>query len=200
MSRFLSHKWTIGILFAIVFIGFMYLQQPHSTTVQDPQTMTDLSISALENDIEEGPEVQGVEEEQYVDIKGQVNHPGVYNLKPNMRMKDVIDLAGGFSANAAERAINLAQKVNDGEMIYVPSIEEYVEEATKMKEPENNRISINAGTKEDLMQLPNIGPKKADAIILYREENGHFTTIEELKNVNGIGEKTFDQLKEFIHL
>ncbi|QPC46951.1 helix-hairpin-helix domain-containing protein [Mangrovibacillus cuniculi] len=200
MDFLVNRKWLIAVFVLLVFIVFIYLQQPPSPTMQDLLSDSDSSDLMLEENIKVAPEVDGVEEEKFVDVKGYVKNPGVYKVKENMRVKDIIELAGGFDTEAAERAINLAQKVNDGEMIYVPSVEEFMEESVEQEETENKRVSINLGTKDELVKLPTIGPKKAEAIILYREENGHFTTIEEIKNVSGIGEKTFEQLKEFIDL
>lgn len=169
----------------------------------------------------------------YVDIKGAVKNPGVYQVNEENIINDVINLAGGLLDKAYVENINLSKKVQDELVIYVYTKDEIkknnlqenqtcssnnyiITECTENKvsiitsnenneNTENNNssvssslININIASIEELTTLPGIGESKAQNIINYREENGYFKTIDEIKNVNGIGEATFDQLKKYI--
>lgn len=141
----------------------------------------------------------------YIDVKGAVEQPGVYAINQGERIKDAIDAAGGFKANALERVINLAQIAEDQMLLYVPEIgeESLVDTGLISNSPEsegntNELVNLNTADTSVLMTLNGIGEKKAQAIITYREENGSFQQIEDIMEVSGIGEKTFENLKDFI--
>ena len=169
---------------------------------------------------------QNTSEVYKVDIKGQVANPGIYSLKANSRVIDVIEKAGGLTENADTSVINLSKKISDEMVIIIYSHEE-VNEFGKTKEQEkqvltecknneiysleNNacieidnsttisgKININTASKEELMTLTGIGESKANDIIKYRETNGPFKSIEDLTKVNGIGESTLANIKENI--
>ena len=172
------------------------------------------------------------QEEVYyqVDIKGEVNVPGIYTVKEGSRVIDVIRLAGDLTDKADTSVLNLSKKVTDEMVIIVYNYDE-VNSFTETLEKEkieqeaclnqngitndaciednseddssssvviSGKISLNTATKEELMMLPGIGDAKADSIIKYREEVGAFQSIEELKEVSGIGDAIFDQIKENI--
>ena len=180
----------------------------------------------LQSENEETVVKPSEEEQNYyqVDIKGEVNNPGIYEVKEGSRVIDVIRLAGDLTSNADTSVLNLSKKVADEMVIIVYSFAE-VENFTATKEQEkieqeaclkqsevingacieseiidvtSPKISINKASMEELMQLPGIGESKAKAIIEYRDQVGAFQTIEELKEVSGIGETLFDQIKENI--
>ena len=132
-----------------------------------------------------------------VDVKGAVATPGVYEVSANGRVKDVIQKAGGFLEEADQTQLNLAGKVVDEMMIYVPLKGETTVASTSAN-AESVLISINSADLTELQQLPGIGPAKGEAIIQYREENGPFGAVEDLQNISGIGEKTFEKLKDLI--
>ena len=162
-----------------------------------------------------------------VDIKGQVNNPGIYSLKEGSRVIDVIEASGGLTENANTTVINLSKKIEDEMVIIIYSNEEVnnfaktkevekqiVESCTKKDEnslkndacintsneesnTDNKVININTATKEELMTLTGIGESKAKDIITYRTEKP-FTSIEDIKNVPGIGESLFAKIKENI--
>ena len=157
-----------------------------------------------ENTTEEEP-IQKSSKEIIVDIKGQVKNPGVYRMEEGSRIIDVIDKAGGLLDESETTAVNFAQLLSDQMVIYVPKTgEDPPIESTIAQEPleggeeETTKININEADKEALMTLNGIGDSKAENILSYREENGLFKTIEELKNVSGIGEATFNHLKDSI--
>ena len=140
-----------------------------------------------------------------VDVKGQVALPGVYTLSANKRVLDAITLAGGLLPTADERMLNLAAKLVDEMVIYVPT----EGEQTSFLRPivqvpgttsDSELININTSDENELMTLSGIGPSKAKAIISYREENGLFQSIEQLKEVSGIGDQTFEAIKDFISI
>ncbi|WP_027407867.1 helix-hairpin-helix domain-containing protein [Anoxybacteroides tepidamans] len=147
------------------------------------------------------PEKQSLPAAVIVDIKGAVVHPGIYEVTENARVHDVVIQAGGFTKDADQTKINLAAKVHDEMMIYVPMKGETnasVSPSPAPTEEEKKKIDINSATLEELEQIEGIGPAKAAAIIEYREKNGPFRKIEDLLNVSGIGEKSLEKMKEQI--
>lgn len=136
----------------------------------------------------------------YVDICGEVNTPGVYEVSEGTRLFQVIDLAGGLTDDADITNLNRAEEVYDGEKILVENESENEEfsQNTAVKANNNGKININYADSAELMTLPNIGPTKAQNIIDYRETNGKFKSIDELLYVNGIGSKTYEQLCDLI--
>ena len=155
-------------------------------------------------------------EKFYVDVKGSVNNPGVYEFKENDRVIDAIELAGGLSKYANTSNINLSQKLTSEMVIYVysnseiknnntlscdtickPAIME-VNNCISNNQTSNTKININTATIEDLTKLSGIGESKAKTIIEYRESNGNFKSIDELKNISGIGESLYEKIKNNI--
>lgn len=132
----------------------------------------------------------------YVYVCGAVSNPGVYMLKEGARIFEVIKLAGGILEDADITSVNQAETITDGQMIYICTKEEAAFH-TEIEET-NGRIDLNKADKNMLMTLPGIGSSKADAIISYREKNGFFSDINELKNISGIKDGVFEQIKEFI--
>ncbi|MBZ9688219.1 helix-hairpin-helix domain-containing protein [Clostridium estertheticum] len=138
-----------------------------------------------------------------VDIKGAVNNPGVYEIKKESRVIDLIKLAGGPTPEADLGVTNLSIKLNDEDCVEIHKKGEVVKtqippnntsKPIVSSSPKNNAIvNINTANKEELMTLTGIGDVKADGIIKYREENGGFKSVEELTKVDGIGEKTLSK-------
>lgn len=141
----------------------------------------------------------------YVDIKGAVKVPGIYQLKNQQRIWDALALAGGVSEEADTAQVNYAQKVKDQMIIYVPKKGEAVaqsletlQESAPAQQNQEEKINLNTATEAELQTISGIGAKKAQEIIRFRDEQGPFKTIEELKNVPGIGEKTVERLKDML--
>ena len=164
-----------------------------------------------------------VKEKIQVDIKGQINYPGIYKVDSNLRVMDVIKLAGDLTENADTSVINLSKKVADEMVIIIYSkeevldfkktktLEKQVEERCIQKDENslvndacinsstsNGKVNINTASMDELKNLVGIGEKKAKDIVSYREKNGNFNSIEDIMKVNGIGESSFAQIKEDI--
>lgn len=138
----------------------------------------------------------------FVDIKGEVKKPGVYQMKVGDRVKDAIDAAGGLTAEADSQKVNLAQRVEDQMVIVVPKVGEEAEAipagTTSKEASKEGKVNINTATVEELKTLKGVGEKKAEAIIEYRKKNGSFKTKEDLMKVRGIGKKLFESFEERI--
>lgn len=192
-------------LIAILLIalgGKLYLQGKNKITI----------IPANSQDKEVIPEAQAIvtEENLIIHIAGAVNHPGVYQLPSGKRVIDALKMAGGETEKANLDAVNLAAPLYDGQKIIIPFIPENVESRLIKSVGQfivsqdysnlNNSslLNINNATSRQLEELPGIGSVLAERIIEYRERNGVFRNIEEIKDVPGIGEKKFEAIKELI--
>ena len=136
-------------------------------------------------------------------ICGAVKEPGVYELPQGSRLLDLVTTAGGFLESVDERAFNLASVLKDGQQITVFTKEELEadpEAAIYAGPSEGSLVNINTADKERLMTLPGIGESRAMAIIAYREENGGFVDVEDIKNISGIGDKMFERLSGLIEV
>ena len=160
------------------------------------------------------------ESHNFIDIKGSVANPGVYEFKENDRVIDAIELAGGLTKDANTSNINLSQKLKSEMVIYVYNNKEIKEntislscdnickpeiievnnciEVTTTKNSSSGLININKASLDDLMTISGIGESKAKSIIEYRNNVGKFNSIEDIKNISGIGESLFDKIKDKI--
>ena len=141
----------------------------------------------------------------FVDIGGEVVSPMVVELEEGSRVGDAIEAAGGITENADLTDINRAAFVEDGEKIYIPPAEIEGEESEEnvaspghQASRGDGRININTADSAQLQELDGIGPATAQKIIDYRKENGRFSSIEDIKNVSGIGDKSFEKIKDRI--
>ena len=148
----------------------------------------------------------------YVDIKGEVLRPGVYEFSCESRIQEVIKKAGGFTEEADETKINLAQKITDQMQMIVPNVnskqEGGVTEGNSEKGNSSNmilsnakqgKVNINTATLEELQTIKGIGKKKAEAILQYRKEHGPFRTKEDLLEVKGIGKKALEAIESQVN-
>lgn len=138
-----------------------------------------------------------------VDVKGQVHNPGMYTLPMDSRVLHALQIAGGLLPTAEEKELNFAAKLVDEMVIYVPYIGEIDVPTTIVAKPgttesQSTIININTADETTLTTLSGIGPSKANAIVSYRDEKGLFQSIDEIKKVTGIGDLTFEKLKDFI--
>lgn len=153
------------------------------------------------------PDVTSIEDSTtpyvIIDVKGEVNKPGVYEVSSNARVNDVIELAGGFTKDADQNLINLAQKVHDEMSIIVFKIDEEGVAAgagDSSGSQASGKIRVNYASQEEIETLNGVGPAKAQAIIQYREENGLFQSPEDLLDISGIGEKTLQNFIDQIQI
>ncbi|AKS38982.1 competence protein ComEA [Anoxybacillus gonensis] len=183
-----------------IYIGALVIGVIIWVTQQDETTIQPLPFEQNEQQVEQQAEKQEEETSVFVDVKGAVKRAGVYEVAATSRIRDVIEMAGGLTEEADETKINLAMKVHDEMVIYVPKKGEEISELADMHtiDQSNGKVNINTATAEQLQTLQGIGPAKASAIIAYREEHGPFQKAEDLLNVSGIGEKSFEKIKEQI--
>ena len=205
-----KHYIYFGIVL-ILAIGLLSIN-----TLYNPKEELNNNISLVDTVEEVTTKSEG---DFYVDIKGSVKKPGVYKVKENMIVNDLIKLAGGLSKNAYTKNINLAAKLTDGMVVYVysknevttttnkvgiitnsPSVEysnETIPSTSSNSSNQSSLVNINTATKEQLMTVSGIGESKAIAIIDYRKTN-KFNKIEDIMNVSGIGESLFAKIKSYI--
>lgn len=166
-----KYPYLLLILVALFGVCFFIFQKEEETISQP--TLFSTSQSVLETTS------ATVSEEWYVDVKGAVNKTGMYRIKEGMRLMDVIELAGGFTAEADQNQINFSKLLADQEIVYVPkvgeeipTINEETKSAQNKTEDTNKKININTADASELQQLSGIGEKRAADIINYREANG----------------------------
>lgn len=186
----------LGLVMVVIGIGI---------AVKDKFPETKIEMVRSSSSPTAAKELTQVYSEVYFDISGEVLRPGVYKLVYGSRINDGLIAAGGLALNAdrdwVDKNINRAEKISDGQKIYIPKVgesESLKVESQKVKGSEV--VSLNKATLEQLDTLPGIGPAIAGRIIDYREKNGGFKNIEELKLVSGIGDKMFEEIKEKITL
>ena len=136
-----------------------------------------------------------------VDVKGAVKSPGIYDLPVGSRINDAVQKAGGLTENADSKSINLAQRISDEALVYVPTKEEATSQeahSNASNTKENKKVNLNKASLEELKQVKGLGGKRAQDIIDHRETNGKFKSVDDLKKVSGIGAKTVEKLKEYV--
>jgi len=183
-----------GILLILVGVGGLFSKKEESV---EGTTVVETTMLA------EKTEVSTTQETViFVDIKGAVKNPGVYQMKVGDRVKDALDAAGGLTEEADSQKVNLAQRVEDQMVIVVPKVGEEAEKIpageTRKEATKEGKVNINTATVEELKTLKGVGEKKAEAIIEYRKKNGSFKTKEDLMKVRGIGKKLFESFEERI--
>lgn len=206
--NFSKDKILIGIAI-IVLVGFGYYKS-NSDNLNNNQIQTLVDTKSTESINEKSENnTQNREDNSTTmcQIDGCVNKPGVYSFKKDDRIKDIVKLAGGFTQDADTKNVNLAMKLKDEMKIHIPSKTETSKEqnndtqssdiVTIKDNNSSNLVNINTADSNKLQTLPGIGPSKAKKIIEFREKN-QFKKIEEIKNVDGIGDKTFESLKSLI--
>lgn len=201
--------YVIGGAIAFGAMIYYFLMPPQETgNVPD---INEEWIEARENPPQNPAKEEAADVEQpeavIVDVKGAVNQPGVYEAKEGDRVIDVLEKAGGLIENADSNQINFAMRVSDEMIIYIPAVGEVPTETMIVEgsssgsaNQDDGRINLNKADETELQTLPGIGPSKAAAIIEYREINGSFQAIEDLKSIAGIGDKTFEKLKDLIKI
>lgn len=150
-------------------------------------------VSLEEQDIEkENDETKS--DRIYVYVCGAVVNEGVYELPEGSRVYEAIEMAGGFSQQAAETYVNQAEILEDETQLYIPTVEELLKEQTE----NDGKVNLNTASKEELMTLSGVGEAKAESIIAYRETQGKFKSIEDIMQISGIKEGLFEKIKNYI--
>lgn len=134
----------------------------------------------------------------YVHVSGAVRTPGLYLLPAGARVVDAVAAAGGFSEDADRDAVNLARTLDDGEQLPVPREGEAAPAGAAAPAPADGRVDLNAADAAMLETLPRIGPALAERIVAWREDNGGFTSVEDLLAVPGIGDKMLESLRDLV--
>lgn len=209
-EKLLENKTLVAVLgtILVMLIGFFAWSNVTKTTVDSqsdlPALSTTFSASSSASDLKtERSSSQTETQKVFVDIKGAVKNEGVYELSSGSRVTDVVKLAGGFTEDADKKSVNLAEKVTDEAVIYVARVGENVAPTTTnsqangsaQQEESSDKINLNTATLAELQTISGIGAKRAQDIIDYRDANGGFSSVDDLANVSGIGEKTLEKLK-----
>lgn len=201
-------KYGIIIVLIMVGCGYWLLSEPRSPFEDDEVKIVKVFDNEVPSEkMTDNEKKPSPDEEKagviLVHVAGEVEKPGVYELEASQRIIHAIEKATA-KPSADINSLNLASHLTDGQKIVVPKKgEKPIAVATVSSEGGNagfKSVSINHASKEELKSLPSIGDKRAEDIIAYREAHGGFKTIEELKEVSGIGEKTFEKLKDKISL
>lgn len=203
----MNKKEILYICIAIILIVIGIIYYIHENFSKSEEFISTIDV---DNSINLQTEETTIEEQKIkVYITGEVNVPGVFEISEGERIEDLIKHAGGVTLDANLSNVNLAYKLEDGQKVYIPNKEEKdviilstengenVIQESQEKE-KSGKVNINTANIEKLCEVPGIGEAMAKRIISYREENGKFKTIEDIKNVSGIGDKKLENMKEFI--
>lgn len=201
------------ILVILVLGGILICWKMFNSNEYDEIETDNILVSENTTEKNEGEGEGNDDEIIVVHITGEVQKPGVVRVKQGSRIEDIIKAAGGLTENADITNVNLAYVVEDGIKIRIPSNEdedlsknEYITEdsgeniiiADESKGTSGTIVNINTATQSEFEELPGIGPSIASRIVEYREQNGKFKKIEDIKNVTGIGDNKFENIKEYI--
>lgn len=204
----------VGAICVVVAIGgvlYYFIQDVEEEEFIDFESLEENEEVVVQNEVIE--EINQI----VVHISGEVINPGVISLDENSRIIDAINRAGGLTSKADISKINLAYVLEDAQKIYIPSIDDKEEEmyilegsgdteivsssgSIENKKEEKLMVNINTANAIELSQLPGIGNSTALKIINYRNENGKFNSIDDIKNVSGIGESKFNKIKDNIYV
>ena len=205
MLNNMTKKQIIIIVITIIIIAILFFLY-NKMNVEDKEIIIDNIL--VENNVEAKTKKNVL----IVHITGEVNNPGIVKLEEESRIEDAIIAAGGLTQNADITNVNLAYMLEDGIKIKIPSKldledediiiensgENIIKEESNKYSSKNKTININNANLDDFKTLPGIGESLATRIIKYREENGKFKNIEDIKNVSGIGDNKYEQIKDLI--
>ena len=185
--------------------GFFLLKPTPQTPVKETNLQAEVAAvskdSVSENEVKKEEPVE--QDLITVDVKGAVKAPGIYDLPVGSRVNDAVQKAGGLTEQADSKALNLAQKVSDEALLYVPTkgeeaVSQQIGSATLSSTSKEKKVNLNKASLEELKQVKGLGGKRAQDIIDHRESNGKFKSVDELKKVSGIGAKTIEKLKDYV--
>jgi len=197
------------IIAAVAAVVISMMGQPAQRSEVEPNTGSPASGEASGDANQDASAVAPGGVPIFVHVLGAVRHPGLFELHDGARVMDAVAAAGGLTDNADPAGVNLARIVGDGEQLYVPQRGEAQPGAPPGAQPNGTPtgggapvgpLNLNTATVSDLDTLPRIGPALAQRIIDYREANGRFSSVDDLRSVTGIGEKTFEGLKDLVRV
>lgn len=195
----------ICVSLGLVLGGFLLLKPVAQTPAKESNLQSEVTAVSKDStdEKEDGNQKEEVVDQDLitVDVKGAVKTPGIYDLPVGSRINDAVQKAGGLTDNADSKSINLAQKISDEALVYVPTKGEDTSQATQSNtsnSKENKKVNLNKASLEELKQVKGLGAKRAQDIIDHRDSNGKFKSVDELKKVSGIGTKTIEKLKEYV--
>lgn len=201
-----------GFLLMLAFTWFSGFSMTGETQIKEWDDWPDGNVSEFHDALHDDPDVEETAVQHdtgiYIDVKGAVRRPGVYRMQSDDRVLDAVMEAGGFTDTAAHDGINLASRLSDEMVVYVPYVmdgeavgespDHTTETAWATIEEDDGLVCINGSDQTALETLPGIGPAKAAAIVQYRDDHGPFSNEEELVQVPGIGDKTYETLRSLI--
>ena len=185
--------------------GFFLLKPSPQTPVKETNLQAEVAAvskdSVSENEVKKEEPVE--QDLITVDVKGAVKAPGIYDLPVGSRVNDAVQKAGGLTEQADSKSLNLAQKVSDEALVYVPTkgeetASQQTASGTASSTSKEKKVNLNKASLEELKQVKGLGGKRAQDIIDHRESNGKFKSVDELKKVSGIGAKTIEKLKDYV--
>ena len=188
--------------------GFFLLKPTSQTSVKETNLQAEVAAvskdSSSEKEIKKEEKDESAEQDLItVDVKGAVKSPGIYDLPVGSRVHDAVQKAGGLTDEADSKSLNLAQKVSDEALVYVPTkgeegVSQQAASGTTPSTSKDKKVNLNKASLEELKQVKGLGGKRAQDIIDHREANGKFKSVDELKKVSGIGAKTIEKLKDYV--
>ena len=187
--------------------GFFLLKPAPQTPVKETNLQAEVAAvskdSSIEKEVKEEKEESLEQDLITVDVKGAVKSPGIYDLPVGSRVNDAVQKAGGLTEQADSKSLNLAQKVSDEALVYVPTkgeetASQQTASGTASSTSKEKKVNLNKASLEELKQVKGLGGKRAQDIIDHRESNGKFKSVDELKKVSGIGAKTIEKLKDYV--
>lgn len=226
IEKMKEYKILIGFsLIGLIIAGFLMINSKsdrqsnvaelaQGTVASSKTESEEISTGTKKNSQKEKaePQTSSSEESEFltVDVKGAVKNPGIYQLKKTSRINDAIQKAGGLTTDADSKSINLAQKLTDEAVVYVATMGENAASVSsntgqsstsgtsEVASQKGNKVNLNTADLSELQTISGIGQKRAQDILDYREANGKFNSVDDLKNVSGVGAKTLEKLKEYV--
>lgn len=226
IEKMKEYKILIGLsLIGLIIAGFFMINGQSSrrsnvaelaqeTVTSSEAELEEISTGTKKNSQKEKaePQTSSSEESEFltVDVKGAVKNPGIYQLKKTSRINDAIQKAGGLMTDADSKSINLAQKLTDEAVVYVATMGENAASVSsntgqsstsgtsEVASQKGNKVNLNTADLSELQTISGIDQKRAQDILDYREANGKFNSVDDLKNVSGVGAKTLEKLKEYV--
>lgn len=202
----MKNKIIGGIVLFLLALGFIVYQN------KSEKVSTDINDIFIEESYAQTDEIKK-EKVIIVCITGEITNPGTYEVTEGSRVKDLVDMAGGLKDSSETSRLNLARKLLDEDLVVIPAkvnIEENLAstglngssaQAVSIESTNiSNKINLNTATSSELTTIPGVGKVTAEKIIKYREEKGFFSRLEQLMEVDRIGEATFNKIKDYVEI